>query len=71
MPKELEVFVRGLSPEVDEDVLMRFFRNNGVKAIRAKLPRDPNGASLCYAFVLTLNQTEKQKALAISNQFTL
>lgn len=50
---------------------MRFFRNNGVKAIRAKLPRDQNGTSLCYAFVLTLNATEKQKALAMSNKFNL
>jgi RNA recognition motif-containing protein len=63
--------VRGLTEDVDEEMLVHFFRNNGVKAIRAKMPRDPNGNPLCYAFVLTLNDLEKQKALALSRRLTL
>ena len=63
--------VRGLSEEVNEDTLVRFFRNNGVKALRAKIPRNEFGRSQNYAFVLLLNDAEKKKAIAMSNQVTL
>jgi RNA recognition motif-containing protein len=56
---------------VNEDTLVRFFRNNGVKALRAKIPRNEYGRSQNYAFVLLLNDGEKGKALAMSNQVTL
>jgi hypothetical protein len=56
---------------VNEDTLVRFFRNNGVKALRAKIPRNEYGRGQNYAFVLLLNDGEKGKALAMSNQVTL
>lgn len=56
---------------MNEDTLVRFFRNNGVKALRAKIPRNEYGRGQNYAFVLLLNDGEKGKALAMSNQVTL
>ena len=39
--KDWEVYVRGLGNDVDEDMLVRLFKNNEVKVIQVKLPRDP------------------------------
>lgn len=68
---QLEVITRGLSLDVDQDMLFRFFKNNGVKIIQIHLLRDDRGNSQGLAFILTLNSEEKAKALGMSQQFTL
>lgn len=53
--KEWQVYVRGLGNDVDEDMLVRLFKNNEVKVIQVKMPRDQQGISQGYAFLLCLN----------------
>lgn len=69
--QDWEVYVRGLGQDVDEDTIVRLFKNNQVKIIQVKLPRDNEGIPQGYAFVLCLNESEKQKALSLSNVLTL
>lgn len=66
----MEVYIRGFSSDADEDAILTLFKNNNVRAIQLKLPRD-RGMVLGYGYLLCVNEEEKQKAIELSGELVI
>ena len=58
--------MRGLQSNVDEIMIMKFFKNNNVRIINVHMPKDENGNHKGIGFVLCIDNQEKEKALLMS-----